>query len=43
MSLMAQLQSDWTDYNVLLHTIMVSAYLKIGFAHFQEICYKEIV
>ena len=27
---MAQLHSDWTGHNVLLHTIMVSAYLKLA-------------
>jgi hypothetical protein len=40
---MAHLHSDWTDHNLLLHTIMVSAYLKISFVHFQQICYKEFV
>jgi hypothetical protein len=40
---MAQPQIDWTDHNILLHTVMVSAYLKTSFAHFQQICYNEII
>jgi hypothetical protein len=41
LSFLVQLHNNRNRHDVLLHTHMV--YLKIGFAHFQQIWYKELI